>query len=161
MNSLVDFAILASVPEEHLDDGLPMCAETGFVAYGSQKWELFRKVDEMRGGESVPALIYPSDQDSPDGPHYVIQWTGWYIDHVDSIDGTHPDGATRRPQSTFKYRDDNTGFWAVLWHVAELQNLPEREWQAIASVRSYATGEFWQEGHPPRGPEVVARPKWI
>ena len=65
MTSSVDFPILAPVPEEHLESGLPVCEESGFVAYGSQKWELFREADRMRAGQPVPALIYPSDQDAP------------------------------------------------------------------------------------------------
>ena len=43
-----NFAILAPVPLEHLQSGKNIAVKEGFVAFGSRKWELFRRVDEMR-----------------------------------------------------------------------------------------------------------------
>lgn len=63
MQPTQDFAILAPVPQEHLVSGMPIAQEKGFVAFGSRKWELFRKIDEMRGDKPVPVLIYASHED--------------------------------------------------------------------------------------------------
>ena len=63
MTGISDFSILAPVPLEHLQSGRAIASATGFVAFGSRKWELFRKVDELRGGARVPVLIYPSHED--------------------------------------------------------------------------------------------------
>ena len=90
-----------------------------------------------------------------------MKWVGWYMGHVHSSGGAYPDGMEHRPESTLKYLPDNSGFWAIFWHVAELRKLPEAEWWAISTISSYKSGEHWQEGHPPRGPEIVARPSWI
>ncbi|MGY3138428.1 hypothetical protein ACVWZM_009110 [Bradyrhizobium sp. USDA 4501] len=54
MMEIKDFAILAPVPLEHLQSGADIAHKTGFVAFGSRKWELFRKVDELRGSARVP-----------------------------------------------------------------------------------------------------------
>jgi len=130
------------------------------VAYGSRKFALFRKLDEMRGSEPVPVLIYPSHERENAAMHYVIGWTGWYTGHVASEDGAHPAGMKYRPPTTANYPDDNTGFWAVFWHMLELERLPEDRRHPIASLRSYGK-DFWRAGTAPRGPEIVARPPWI
>lgn len=60
MRRIADFAILAPVPLEHLQSGRDVAAREGFVAFGSKEWELFRRVDELRHGRTVPVLLYPS-----------------------------------------------------------------------------------------------------
>jgi len=45
--STVAFAILAPIPVEHRETGLPVANGTSFVAYGSQKWEILREVDTV------------------------------------------------------------------------------------------------------------------
>ena len=44
-----EFAIIAPVPLEHLETGESVAESTGFVAFGSMKWELFRDIDHRRG----------------------------------------------------------------------------------------------------------------
>ena len=44
----IDFAILAPVPREHLEEAPGVSASTGHVAFGSDKWELFRDIDARR-----------------------------------------------------------------------------------------------------------------
>ncbi|MCE9553881.1 MAG: hypothetical protein K8T91_10975 [Planctomycetes bacterium] len=158
--SLVDFAILAPVPEEHLLDGEPVADAEGFVAFGSRKWELFRAVDKLREGDPVPVLIYPSHEHEAGKLTFKIMWSGWYIGSVESHDGSHPAGMKHRPPSTEQYAQDNLGLWAVFWHVAGLKPLPEAEHRLISSLRSYKTGH-WRVGQAPKGPEIVARPSWI
>ncbi|MFC0304607.1 hypothetical protein ACFSTI_00385 [Rhizorhabdus histidinilytica] len=65
MTGISDSSILTPVPLEHLQSGQAMAAATGFVAFGSLKWERFRKVDALRGGGRVPVLIYPSHETEP------------------------------------------------------------------------------------------------
>ena len=40
MTGIADFSILAPVPLEHLQSGGAIADATGFVAFGSRKWEL-------------------------------------------------------------------------------------------------------------------------
>ncbi len=161
MTSSVSFAILAPVPEEHLKSGLDVVAAEEFVAYGSRKWEFFREVDSLRGDEHVPVLIYPSSEDADVKMSYLIKWTGWYIKHVQSELGAHPNGKKYRPATAEKYAGDRSGYWAVYWHVAGLTKLAEENFKPVSSLKSYQTGKYWKAGHPPRGPEIVARPPWI
>lgn len=161
MNSSVDFAILAPVPDEHLVSGSDVLANEGFVAFGSLKWELFPEIDQLRGDKPVPMLIYPSYEHEAAKISYVIKWTGWYVGHVRSVAGAHPDGMRYRPETAKNYPNDLSGYWAIFWHVAELQKLPEAKHKSIASLHSYKTAKFWKAGHAPRGPEIVARPSWI
>lgn len=161
MKSSLDFALLAPVPKEHLEAGLDVVAAEAFVAYGSRKWELFRDLDRRRGDEPVPILIYPSYEDDEVKLRYLIKWTGWYVGHVRSDMGRHLDGFRHRPETVKKYPNDVNGFWAVFWHVAELNRLADDQWKPISSLSSYTTGDYWKAGHSPRGPEIVARPSWI
>ncbi len=87
MTSLVDFAILAPVPEDLLESGKLVAASAGFVAYGSRKWDLFREVDRIREGDPVPMLIYPSHEDLHGKLTFIVAWKAWYIGHVNSVVG--------------------------------------------------------------------------
>lgn len=159
MKITTDFAILAPVPEEHLLDGLSVCATEGEVAFGSGKWELFRTIDEMRGDAAVPVLIYPSHEDGDVKLSFTVQWAGLYVRHVPSKLGAHPDKMRFRPDSTAKYPSDNKGHWAIFWHVAQLAHLPKAEWLAISDLETIKGG--WRKNAPPRGPEFVAMPSTI
>ncbi|MBI5949983.1 MAG: hypothetical protein HY875_17745 [Chloroflexi bacterium] len=154
--TLLDFAILAPVPLEHLESGEEIARATGFVAFGSLKWELFRKADELRNGMPVPVLFYPSfDYESPGKLSYEATWAGWYVDSVESRGGAHPDGMRHRPPSTAKYRDDNEGHWAVFWHVRDLTRLEQSI--PITKLRGHAKGT-WRKNSAPRGPELIEMP---
>src|SRR5690242_500641 len=95
-SALIDFALLAPVPEEHLLDGRGVAVTKGFVAFGSRKWELFREIDRLRDGQDVPVLIYPSHEDVELKLTFVVAWTAWYVGHVSSRMGAHPDGMKYR-----------------------------------------------------------------
>lgn len=158
---MIDFAILGPVPEQHLADGQAVAATEGFVAFGSRKWELFREVDRLRDGQDVPVLIYPSHEDIEGKLTFMVAWTGWYIGHVASKMGAHPAGMKHRPPSTAAYPADNSGHWAVFWHVRDLAPLPSDRVVRISSLESYKKPGFWRMNAPPLGPEVVGRPGWI
>lgn len=152
-----DFAILAPVPLEHLQSGKDVCAREGFVAFGSKKWELFRTVDEMRNGNRVPCLLYASHEGVPAPLAFTVTWFGWYIGHVDSIGGAHPDKLKYRPESTKEYSTDNRGHWAVFWHVEGLRELAKAKRKPIGELQSHPRGT-WRKNAPPRGPELVEFP---
>ncbi|RWE54181.1 hypothetical protein [Mesorhizobium sp.] len=146
MTVTTDFAILAPVPLEHLQSGKSIAEKEGFVAFGSRKWELFRKVDEMRDGAPVPVLIYPSHEDVPAGAE-------------ESGSGKHSKGMQHRPPTTGQYTSDNQGHWAVFWHVKGLFELPKGQQMPISAVQTVKGG--WRKDAPPRGPELVAAPSII
>lgn len=154
-----DFAILAPVPLEHLQSGKGIAEKEGFVAFGSRKWELFRNVEEMRGGTPVRVLIYPSDEHVAAKVSFKVCWGGWYIGCEESNSGKHPLGIAHRPPTTEKYTADNQGYWAVFWHVKDLFELPKAQQMPISAIKSIKGG--LRKNAPPRGPELVAVPSTI
>lgn len=151
-----EFAIVAPVPLEHLETGESVAQSTGFVAFGSMKWELFRDIDQRRGDAAVPVLIYPSADDSPSSLALRIAWCGIYVGSSESKSGAHIAGMTHRPSSTEKYAGDNKGHWAVFWHVSGLCRLPSAQQLPISALQTVKGG--WRKNAPPRGPELVQLP---
>lgn len=156
MSELPHFAILAPVPLEHLHSGLDVIETQGKVAFGTRKWELFRRIDEMREGSRVAVLIYPSHLDGEGGATLVVSWFGWYVGAVDSVGGAHPDGMKYRPATTAKYPSDNKGDWAAFWHVEGLRELPPAKRLSIGKIPGIKGG--WRKTAPPRGPELITLP---
>ncbi|MBB4095523.1 hypothetical protein [Brucella pecoris] len=156
MMEIKDFAILAPVPLEHLQSGVDIAQKSGFVAFGSRKWELFRQVDELRGGARVPVLIYPSHEDVPAKDSFIVSWVGWYVGSEESGNGKHSQGMAHRPPTTGQYASDNRGHWAVFWHVRDLRELPAAQRLPISAIQTVKGG--WRKSAPPRGPELVAMP---
>jgi hypothetical protein len=156
MTIIRDFAILAPIPLEHLLSGQTIAKDNGFVAFGSRKWELFRKVDEMRDGAPVPVLIYPSHEDVVAKLSFVVTWAGWYVGSEESHNGKHSAGMMHRPPTTEQYTADNMGHWAVFWHVRDLIELPAAQRLPISAIQTVKGG--WRKNAPPHGPELVAMP---
>ena len=153
-----DFAILASVPLEHLESGRVVAAEKGFVAFGSEKFELFRDIEQRRKGKQVLSLIYAShDQDAKGTPK--VSWVGWYIDRKESNNGRHPRGMEHRPPTTTKNATDNRGHWAVFWHVRQLEPLAAGDCLRISEL--YTLKGARRKPAAPRGPELVDFPASI
>ncbi len=154
-----EFAILAPVPQEHITSGQDIAAKEGFVAFGSRKWELFRKIDGQREGKLVPVLIYPSHEDITAKTNFVVSWVGLYIGSEKSNNGTHPQGMKHRPPTTAQYESDNKGYWAVFWHVDKLLELPAAQRLLISDLQTVKN--CCRKNAPPRGPELVAIPSTI
>lgn len=157
--ALQHFAILAPVPLEHLISGEEIAKSMGFVALGTRKWELLRKIDEMREGLPIPVLIYQSHEDDLVSLNLTVTWFGWYFEHKDSKNGAHPEGMKYRPKSTEKYELDNKGYWAAFWHVRDLRRLPAEKQIAIGKIKGIKGG--WRKDAPPRGPELVELPELL
>lgn len=159
MTDIRDFSILAPVPLEHLQSGSEIARNTGFVAFGSRKWELFRKVDELRSGARVPVLIYPSLEEVPAKDSFIVSWVGWYVGSEESGSGKHSKGMAHRPPTTGQYTPDNHGHWAVFWHVCDLRELRAAQPLPISAIQTVKGG--WRKSAPPRGPELVATPSTL
>jgi hypothetical protein len=149
-----DFALLAPVPLRHLQSGLEV-ATSGYVAFGTMKWELLRKLDVMRKGAPVPALIYPSHEDVHAKLTFLVCWYAWYVGHVHSSHGKHPLGMKHRPETTAHDR----GHWAAFWHVKGLRELPTEKHLPISEIGAIRGG--WRKNAPPRGPELVQLPELL
>ena len=154
-----DLAILAPVPLEHLESGQKIAAREGYVAFGSRKWELFRDIDERRGDEPVPVMIYPSHENDTARLSYQVSWLGWYIGSEETNTGRHSRGMKHRPPTTSTSPTDNAGHWSVFWHVNKLVRLANSDRFPISKLHTVKGG--WRKSAPPRGPELVATPEFI
>src|SRR5688572_5431931 len=117
---VTEFAILAPVPREHLESGKEIAESTGYVCFGSDLFELFRKVDQERHGAEVPVLLYASHTTELADWGYVIAWRGVYVGCVEDADAKRAEElAGHRPPTTRKYPSDNASGWGVFWKVKE------------------------------------------
>lgn len=148
-----NIALLAPVPYEHLESGKPICDKEGKVAFGSMAWEVFRELDKERNGASVNVYIYASD--SPNSEELEVSWIGRYIGHVESKNGTHPDGMRFRPPSTAKNPGDNKGHWAVFWELDELRELEPSECKPTGAFTGYKSKKQYKKNVVPRGPLLI------
>ena len=155
MTDIADFSILAPVPLAHLRSGAGIAGKTGFVAFGSDRWDFFRRIDEMRGDLPVPVLIYASHVGVPTKDRFIVSWAGWYIEHVESRMGWHPEGKKHRPPAA---EDDSPDF-AVFWHVSELRELTDKQRLPITKIQTIKGN--WRKNAPPLGPELVATPSTL
>lgn len=105
------FALLAPVPQEHLQDGLKCHPK---VAFGSRAGAVFAEADFLRKREQVRVFIYESLSNRPTVPPKV-SWTGVYIGQVPAIgnDKRHPQGNLYRPERAFA--NDMPGHWLIFW----------------------------------------------
>ena len=159
MSNLQHFALLAPVPIEHLHSAMEIVAQGDYVAFGTRKWELFRKLDGMREpGDRVRALIYPSEEDVEVKLTFRVCWLGWYVGHIQTKSGAYPgDAKKHRPQSTEQYRGDRIGHWAAFWHVSDLHELPKKDQFPIGKIPRITGG--LRANAAPRGPEIVGLPE--
>jgi hypothetical protein len=156
MTGISNSSILAPVPLEHLQAGRAIANATGFVAFGSRKWKLFRKVDELRGSARVPVLIYPWHEDVASKLSFVVSWLGWQVGCEESGNGKYPEGMTHRPPTTVQYTSVNQSHWEVLWHVCNPHELPAAQRLPISAIQTVKG--VWRKTAPPRGLELVATP---
>ncbi|MDR2310448.1 MAG: hypothetical protein LBE54_05590 [Brucellaceae bacterium] len=145
--------LLAPVPEVHLQSGLLTCRENGKVAFASNDFQLFRKLDALSGDAEVDVYIYPSGCDLPGLPK--VRWSGRYIGHVDSIFGRHPGGLKYRPASTLQSQSDNSGYWALFWEVADLRLMNKEEILPMSSFIGYEAKKPYVSTFIPHGPLIV------
>jgi hypothetical protein len=152
------FAILAPVPLEHLESAQTIAGDVPYISFGSQKWELFRAIDEERAGSPVPVLIYPSHDEHRSESPYVVEWSGWYVSSTDDNSKKYRDQRDgRRPPTTAQCTTDTVSHWAVFWRVANLTRLPREKKRPISELHSYRSGANRKAGAP-RGPERIERP---
>jgi hypothetical protein len=133
-------------------------SDVPYVAFGSQKYELFERVDRERHGRPVPVLIYASHDHEREEPSYLAEWIGWYVGSTTDQDEKFDDQRKgRRPPSTEYNKGDDASNWAVFWRVAGLVHFPDgKSWQ-IGDLSSYRTGAERKDAVP-MGPERIELP---
>src|SRR4051794_31875304 len=99
MTRTANLAILAPVPEHHLETGREKVEEENlpFLAFGSgdargegglRMLEMFNDIGRDPSDRPVPLLIYPSKRSLHDyqPPPYQVCWAGWYIGYEEAND---------------------------------------------------------------------------
>lgn len=151
-----NIALFAPIPIEHLITGRTQIEQNGKVAFGSQNFELFRRLDIERNEHPVDVYIYASwMQDLPEGDRF---WIARYIGHVDSDLGAHPSGMKYRPFSTSKYANDNSGFWAIFWEIDKLEPVSQVDWIKIFDLTGYKKNKKYGKNFVPEGPILIEHP---
>jgi len=160
------FAILAPVPEIHLLSAMENIArlknelsdELIKTAFGSKDFELFRKVDELRGDQSIEVFIYASHSNADQPLNSQASWHGLYIGHVQSHHGRYPGNPKFRPPSTNTDKPD----WAIFWEVQELKPLdpldPLDPPIKIGSLRGLDKKQCYKPRFIPEGPLLIEYP---
>jgi hypothetical protein len=144
------FAILAPVPEEHLLSWQKDGQETK-VAFGSMAFELFRQADELRGEKAVEVFIY-ADLAENRPLNSEVSWHGFYVGHINSRSGRHPQGMKYRPPCTA----NDKPIWAIYWEVEELKSLSSPI--AIASLKGLGKKSNYPSRFMPEAPLLIEYP---
>jgi hypothetical protein len=153
MKTAEDIALLAPVPLKHLESGEKM---KGPVAFGSLAYELFLRLDKLRGNDDVDVYIYASHSGGHDSE---VSWHARYVGFVRSESGFHPN-PKHRPESTLTDTPDSALFWEVedlkrlespIW-IGKLTGVDKKIGKKIVKKKPY--------GHkfPPHGPVLIEHP---
>lgn len=127
----------------------------GRVAFGSNAWELFAKI-EQEYGDGLPVLIYATHHfGNPDNlcdpGHCPFRST--YLGMTHSKAGKHPNPAVR-PLPTIEEHSADTA-WAIFWEVGNLVQLPKQDRVVIISLTAEGQEKRLANGFVPHGPMLV------
>jgi hypothetical protein len=147
--------ILAPVPANILKSALETCADAGRVAFGSNAWEVFNRLD-LEYGEGLPVLIYAThhygDPDKLCDVGYA-NFHGVYLRTKLAQGGKHPNPSVR-PIVTVEGPAADTP-WAFFWAISDLVQLGKHERVAIASLTAEGQKKSLANGFVPHGPMLV------
>ena len=146
-----NIALLAPVPLEHLLDAREIVETEGKVAFGSQRFDLFRQLDSERNGLPVDVYIYESRREGH--PEGETLWRARYVGREESDLGAHPSGMRFRPKST----TDDTAF-AVFWEVDELRPAAQGEWCRLSDLTGFEKKKPYGQPFVPEGPILIEHP---
>jgi hypothetical protein len=143
-----DLALLAPVPIMHLksaqEDGLQK------VAFGSNVYEVFHKVEQQRHNFPVDIYIYASwthtDMDCEKITPPSATWKGEYIGWIDAR--RRNDYLQYRPKSTHGETD-----WGFFWLVQNLHRLDKPI--AIELFRGLEQKKYYKHDFIPKHPYLV------
>ena len=113
-----DVALLTPVPQQHLESGLQRCAETGFVAFGTDSGMVLSEF-RMAVDDDHPAdiLFYASEASKAGQPSATYR--GRFAGYDGAVDGRAKKAwAKHRPPTT-----EQDGAWQSFYLVSDLRKL--------------------------------------
>lgn len=143
-----EIVVLTPVPLEHLESGLETCRARGLVAFGSQAFEFFERLDDEIGvGATI--LIYASHSDTSGPP--AVTWEATFVEYLRSEQDPR---RLRRLRPGSCREEDKAGYWAGYYVVAHLERLDEPV--PIDSL-SGVEGKRFARSFRPEGPLLASR----
>lgn len=146
-----DVALLAPVPEGHLESALVTCEDAGRVAFGSRAWQAFAELDRRREWLPCDVYIYPSHSELFGTPK--VRWVATYVRQLGSRGGRHPDRYKFRPTSTHESEDE--GHWSVFWEVTDLRRLDPADAVPMNRFQGVDKSKRYVSNFKPEGPLLV------
>ena len=150
--------LLAPVPAIFMRSAMNTCAERGTVAFGTNAFEVFAKLDEQYG-EGMPVLICPTGQHGdPDRvctPGFA-SFRAVYRRTQQAWRGKHPTPAFRPAATVEGDQQDST--WAVFWEVSSLIQLPIANRIPVAKLTAEGKKRALPFGFVLHGPTLVTAP---
>lgn len=132
------FALLAPVPLEHLKRAQEVKPK---VSFGSNDFQLFRKLDDDSEGLAIPVMIYASHEHELKH-NFEVTWVGWYLG---SSEG--------RPDKSLRPATAIGETWGTHWFVEGLRELPPSKHLPVSEIEKLSGGKW--KAAPVRGPTKV------
>lgn len=147
--------LLAPIPAIFMESALRTCEAQGCVAFGTNAFEVFAKLDEEYG-EGVPVLIYPTGHHG--NPHGICDpgyanFRAVYRKAQPAWRGRHPTPALR-PAATVE-GDQADSAWAMFWEVSDLVQLSKADRVPITGLTAEGKTKALSTGFVPHGPLLV------
>jgi hypothetical protein len=138
-------ALLAPVPSHHLLSAKKVVEAYEMVAFGSNKFEVFRKLDKESNGGSADVYIYASHADGSFDPK--VSWIARYRGSGEKCD------PKLRPESTIS--DSPFG---IYWIVDELREVELQQCLRVADLRGFGKNKPYGSKFVPEGPVLIDHP---
>ena len=162
MASDIDFAVLAPVLEDQLEEARRIADETGYVALPIEdRTNMLDKIEGMRDGSEVPFLVYAESDPPRDRDTYAVTWIGSYVGRAEAGEDGHPEGDEHLPTQPERDEDEPEPEIDGYMHIKDLRPLPEKSAIPIASLESHMQRGIYRRNTRPRTPTIVARPRTL
>ncbi len=141
----LEIALLAPVPWTHLRSASQLKEAT----FGSDNWELFRKLNEVSSGQEVDVYIVAThlNEAIPDEERL---WRALYIGSCEAGTEKFRQSEKHRPATTVT----DTSF-AVHWLIRDLR---PAEWGLISEMIPFGKKESYGKPFRPQGPILIKHP---
>ncbi len=154
MNNFSNLALLAPVPARHLQSSLEVCQREGKVAFGSNAFEVFSKLDIEHAGQPVPVYFYASHEEDV---KLVISWQGIYTGYRNREGIPYSERNRFRPPTTYQPPQPDTDDWGIYWEVTDLAEIPEGSGHLpLSKIFAYKSRKGIN--YIPRGPVLINNP---
>jgi hypothetical protein len=113
-----DVALLTPVPKQHLESGLERCAETGFVAFGTDSGMVLSEFRLAVDPDHPADILFYASETSKGGPP-AATYRGRFAGYDGAVDGRAKKvWAQHRPPTT-----QHDGAWQSFYLVSNLRKL--------------------------------------